>query len=72
MIDSLSSPQSSNVAGAYYDETTMQLTVRFKKGGAYVYFPVPKEVWTSFKIATSKGKFVHNHLKNRFSYRRIA
>lgn len=54
MIDSFSSPQSSNVSGAFYDETTMQLTVRFKKGGAYVYFPVPKEVWTSFKIATSK------------------
>lgn len=42
MIDSFLSPQSSNVAEASYDETTMQLTVRFKKGGTYVYFPVPK------------------------------
>ncbi len=72
MIDSFLSPQSSNVAEASYDETTMQLTVRFKKGGTYVYFPVPKEVWASFKIAPSKGKFVHYQLKDRFSYRRIA
>lgn len=41
------------------------LFVRFKGGTLVRYDDVPFDLWFEFLQATSKGRFVHDHLINR-------
>lgn len=69
--------QSSNVkAVAYYADLRAGagrgnvLAVRFLNGGEYWYFGVPLPVYVGMLAASSKGRYVHENLKGRYSYQR--
>ena len=63
--------QSSNVARISYNKTNSTLEVEFHNGSIYQYFDVPQGVWENFKLAESKGQFIHNSLKGHYRYARV-
>lgn len=63
--------ESESVAAIGYDEATDELYVRFHDSGTYVYADVPRDVFDDFARADSKGSFLNQVLKPRFSYRRV-
>jgi hypothetical protein len=52
-----------------YDEERSIMFVRFAHGGSYRYFDVPKRVYEDFLAAESHGRFFHDHIRDRYSYR---
>ncbi len=56
--------ESSNVSSISYDDKTRELQVTFKKGSTYTYSDVPQSVGNAMPYTSSKGKFVHEVLKN--------
>ena len=60
--------ESSNVESVSYDDKTQDLTVTFKRSGTYVYHDVPKSIGNAMPYAESKGKFVWEVLRGRYSY----
>lgn len=56
---------SSNVAAIQWDGDV--LFVRFKSGETYQYDGVPFDVYFDFLNAPSKGKFLHYHVKSRWT-----
>ena len=54
---------SSNVSAIGYEDGIIQ--VRFKNGFVYQYFSCSESLFQSFLNASSKGKFVHQHLVNK-------
>ncbi|OPZ78658.1 MAG: hypothetical protein BWY78_00466 [Alphaproteobacteria bacterium ADurb.Bin438] len=71
MIESFSSPQSSNIADAEYIFESCLLTVTFVKHSRYEYFNVPESIWHGFKSASSKGKYFALHIRNNFRYSKV-
>lgn len=67
----IDSPESSNVAGFGYEESTQTLTVAFKTGGEYQYFDVPQSVFEQMQAAASKGQFLAQNIKGHYRYARI-
>jgi hypothetical protein len=55
-----------------YDEVAQELHVAFVGGGAYTYYEVPKQVYTAFRAAFSKGQFFNAWIKDRYDFRRHA
>lgn len=55
-----------------YDEDARELHVTFVGGAAYTYYHVPKQVYTAFKAAASKGQFFNGWVKDRYDFRRHA
>jgi hypothetical protein len=55
-----------------YDEATRELHVTFAGSGAYTYYEVPKQVYTAFRAASSKGQFLNAWIKDRYDFRRHA
>ena len=53
-----------------YDEAQSTLFVRFAHGGWYSYFAVPKHVYEAFVPAESHVRFFHEHIRDRYAYRR--
>ena len=53
-----------------YDATRSVLFVRFAHGDWYSYFEVPAEVYEAFVAAESHGRFFHEMIRDRFTYRR--
>lgn len=71
MRPTMESVSSSNVDEIGYDEDNQELWVQFKGGGdAYVYYPVPQGVFNSFQSANSKGSFLHQNIKDHYSFKR--
>lgn len=67
----ISTPESSNIEGFEYDETTQVLTVEFKNGGRYNYYDVPEVVFDRMKAAPSKGQFLAENIKSTYRYARV-
>lgn len=63
--------KSSNINSVGYDETKLILEVEFKWGGVYQYFNVPKAVHTRFITSESLGKYLHEHIKGVYSYKKV-
>lgn len=59
---------SSNISEFSYDDETDTLTVVFQSGDSYDYMNVPKSVYRSFGLASSKGEFFARQIKNRYTY----
>jgi hypothetical protein len=67
----ISTPESSNLAGFDYVKDRQVLVVEFKNGGRYNYFDVPEVVFEQMKVATSKGQFLAQNVKNIYRYARV-
>lgn len=70
------SVRSSNVEaiGFYLDTSSRRenvLGVRFKNGSEYHYYGVTLSVYSNFVVASSKGRYVWQSLRDRYSYRRV-
>ena len=63
---------SSNLFGVDYDSWRETLTIEFHSGGVYEYYSVPHSVYAGLMSADSHGGYFHQHIKSRYSYRRIA
>lgn len=63
---------STNLESASYDKDTQQLTCLFRSGGAGYYSQVPEDEALAFERSPSPGKYVHEYLKPRFVWTRLA
>lgn len=59
---------SSNVARAMYSKQQMELFIEFKDGSVYRYNSVPPGEASDFFNSSSKGKFVHSRLRDRYPF----
>ncbi len=63
--------QSSNLDSVDYDEESETLIIKFRNGGIYKYFGVPKNIYLNLINAPSKGKYFHNFIKDIYKYQKI-
>lgn len=63
---------SSNLRSVGYDWWSRTLEVEFNSGNIYRYSAVPHERYVRLMNAGSKGSYFHAHIRNSFSYRRVA
>lgn len=61
---------SSNIASVGYEPNN--LYVRFNSGWTYVYYNVPYSEYRNLLSASFHGRYFAAHIKNSYSYRRIA
>ena len=61
---------SSNLCCIAYDQPNMTLTIQFRDGSTYDYFNVPRFVFDELLNAPSKGRYLHQHIKERFHCQR--
>jgi ATP-dependent DNA helicase RecG len=47
------------------------LTVRFRRGTVYRYFPVPRSTFEAFLTAPSKGAYFTHRIRNAFPHTRV-
>ena len=59
--------KSSNIISVGYDETTSSLYVNYPSG-TYKYYGIKKSVYESLLTAPSKGRFMSESIKGRYSY----
>jgi uncharacterized protein YraI len=52
------------------DAGTSRMFVRFAHGEWYTYFAVPASIYEAFIAAESRGRFFHEHIRDRYPYRR--
>lgn len=63
---------SKNVDQIGYNEETGECHVIFKSGRHYIYSDVSEEVWSQFRSAESKGKFLNAEFKAKlYPYQEI-
>lgn len=62
---------SSNLRSVGYDPIESILEVEFRTGAIYRYFNVPDHKFGGLLAAGSKGRYLHNHIKGRYRYRRV-
>lgn len=63
------SVDSSNINSIGYDEEEQILEIEFDNG-IYHYFNVPSQIYQSFLIANSHGKYFHENIKNVYDYKK--
>lgn len=66
-VETIDSPQSSNVLQGSYDDTSRTLEIAFANGAIYRYDNVPPEVWQGYKAAGSKGQYVARQIRQRYN-----
>jgi len=62
---------SSTIRKAIYNFSTETLKIEFISGAVYEYKDVSKEIYENFCVAESKGKFLNEHIKNKFEYSQL-
>jgi hypothetical protein len=62
---------STNVRGAVYDSDTQQLSVEFFTASGF-YSGVSEDEALEFERSPSPGRYVHDYLKTRFPWTKIA
>ena len=63
---------SSNLHAVDYEPWNGTLTITFRSGSVYEYYGVPAPVCDGLLAADSPGRYHHAHIKNHYSYQRIA
>ena len=53
---------------ANYDPDARVMLVKYRGGGLYRYFDVPKEEYDAYRASYSKGKFVNENIKTKYKY----
>jgi hypothetical protein len=56
------------VKNMQYDAVTQTLKIVFVSGMIYEYENVPLNVYQSMKASKSKGKYLNEHIKNKFEF----
>jgi hypothetical protein len=62
---------STHISNVEYDETEQTLTVDFVKGGSYIYFDVPKDVYDGMFLAESASVYFRQNIKDVFGFERV-
>ena len=62
--------ESEAIAEIAYDDETSRMVVRFVDGEWYSYFGVSPRIYKAFVAAESHGRFFHDHIRDRYRYRR--
>lgn len=62
---------SSNVEAVGHHAGRSELHVRFKGGGHYIYDGIDAELHEKLLKAESVGKFIGEHVKGKFSFRKL-
>ena len=68
---------SSNVASVAYDEGTLYVGFHVKRRNQiigtqyYQYDNVPMQTWLDFITAPSHGKYFHQHIKDKFDFKKL-
>ena len=62
---------SSVVSAFFYDALSSTLRVIFTSGLIYDYTNVPVTVYEAMKKSTSKGKYLNQHIKGHYDFRKI-
>jgi len=64
--------RSSNLATVAYDEGARQLEIRFRSGGVYRYFNVPRSVYRGLMRAPSHGQYFHHNIRQAgYRFRKV-
>jgi hypothetical protein len=53
-----------------YDVDTSCMFVRFVEGEWYSYFAVPPRVYEAFLAPPSHGRFFHDHIRDKYPFRK--
>jgi len=64
----LDTSRSSFVRGAWYDEDNIYMVIKLKET-YYHYCGMPKNIWSSFKMADSFGTFYNIYIKGHYDCR---
>jgi len=64
--------ESSNIAGASYDDDARELHVMFNSGSEYAYDGVPRAIYEELLSAPSAGQFFNRAIKPAYPARRIS
>ena len=62
---------SSNISSVGYDSATETLEVEFWSGSVYQYYNVPENMYEQLMQSSSKGRFLHVHIRNTYPYSRV-
>jgi hypothetical protein len=62
---------SSNIRAVGYDPASQTLEIEFHSGAVYQYSDVPESVYRGLMQAASHGSYLHAHIRERYSYRRV-
>lgn len=63
--------QSSNLKSVGYDLDSKTLEVEFQDASVYQYSNVPQAHHDGLMQARSKGAYLHRHIRNAYSYKRV-
>ncbi len=63
--------RSSNIRSIGYDEASGTLEVEFHNGSIYQYYEVPEIVYRNLMHASSKGSYLHRHIRGRYPFQRV-
>lgn len=63
--------RSSNLRSVGYDPASKVLEIEFQDGSVYQYSGVPATEHSGLMAAPSKGSYFHQHIKDRYLYRKI-
>jgi hypothetical protein len=55
-----------------YDNGTHSLKVVYVSGVVYEYLAVPEQEFEAMKKATSKGRYLNNHIKTKYRFRKLS
>lgn len=66
------SVSSSDLSSVGYDQNQQILEIEFNGGGVYQYSNVPEAEYNGLMNASSHGKYFHQHIKDRYSYRKTS
>jgi len=53
----------------HYDAATQTLEIVFVSGKVYEYLSVPRREYDAMKAASSKGTYLNQHIKPKYSFR---
>ncbi len=63
--------RSSNISQIGYRCESKDLYVNFESSGLYIYRNVPEHIYKSFMEAPSHGRFLNQHIKDKYLFDRF-
>jgi hypothetical protein len=63
--------KSSNLLSVGYDSARQLLEIEFRNGTVHQYSQVPENVFRGLIDASSKGRYHHSRIRNKYQYQRI-